>query len=372
MAVTQAATLSSTLEVGSTSTLTGDVTFGGNIVADADEAKAIFAAVTTPDNKITLGGGGTVKTAGDLEIAGGDIRATNSTWGVNMFTDTTARVSVGGGAVKLSNAGSATTVDGTLVVSGTDDVSGSSESNLTAAVQINGGCAVHKHLHTIKGLTVGNYPQTSQVEEILGHFYRSDANNSEVRITSASGKECILGMYELDTSGTDGYYGMRVVYNGSHNKLFIQGVENKNVATTIATFVRGSNCMGLNTFSPSTSYKLDVNGGVRCTSLTETSDLTLKQDVRDIADVERLQAVRPVTWEWKEADLDGGERRRHAGVVAQELETIIPEAVNTDAETGIKSVEYSHLIALLIKSNQQLTARVAALEARVAAAEGEA
>ena len=104
----------STLSVASTSTLTGDVTFGGHIVADADEDKTIFAAVTT--DKITLGGGGTVKTAGDLEISGGDIVATTIGNAANVFATTTGTVTVGGGPVNLSAAGSETTVDGTLKV----------------------------------------------------------------------------------------------------------------------------------------------------------------------------------------------------------------------------------------------------------------
>ena len=48
--------------------VSGDVTFGGHIVADADEAKNIFAAVTTASNAITIGGGGKVVTAGALEV----------------------------------------------------------------------------------------------------------------------------------------------------------------------------------------------------------------------------------------------------------------------------------------------------------------
>ena len=102
--------------MATTSTLTGDVTFGGNILADADEAKAIFAAVKTAGNKITLGGGGTVKTAGDLEVAGGDIVATTIINPANVFATTTGTVTVGGGAVNIGATGSTTTVDGALTV----------------------------------------------------------------------------------------------------------------------------------------------------------------------------------------------------------------------------------------------------------------
>ena len=46
----------------------GSVTVGGDLVSDADEAKNIFAAVTTAGNKITIGGGGQVDIVGDLSL----------------------------------------------------------------------------------------------------------------------------------------------------------------------------------------------------------------------------------------------------------------------------------------------------------------
>jgi len=55
------------LSAGSTSTLTGDATFGGHIVADANEAKNIFAAVTS--NTITVGGTGSTVAVDKLSVA---------------------------------------------------------------------------------------------------------------------------------------------------------------------------------------------------------------------------------------------------------------------------------------------------------------
>lgn len=62
---------SQTLTVGlpTNVTVAGNLTLGGNIVGDADENKAIFVATTTATNTITLGGGGQVVCAGDLDVA---------------------------------------------------------------------------------------------------------------------------------------------------------------------------------------------------------------------------------------------------------------------------------------------------------------
>ena len=56
--------------VNGASTLTGDVTFGGHILADQNEAKNIFAAVTM--NAITIGGATpSIVTTGELKVGGG-------------------------------------------------------------------------------------------------------------------------------------------------------------------------------------------------------------------------------------------------------------------------------------------------------------
>ena len=86
------------LAVQGTSALTGDVTFGGNIVADANEAKSIFAAVTS--NAITVGGAGSsVDVAGNLKVSGNQISGS------------------AGGNILLGAAG-AVTVAGNLTVNG--------------------------------------------------------------------------------------------------------------------------------------------------------------------------------------------------------------------------------------------------------------
>ena len=57
------------LDVSGVSTLTGDATFGGDIVADANEAKAIFAAVTS--NNVTVGGAGSTTVLDTCTVGGG-------------------------------------------------------------------------------------------------------------------------------------------------------------------------------------------------------------------------------------------------------------------------------------------------------------
>ena len=50
------------------------------------------------------------------------------------------------------------------------------------------------------------------------------------------------------------------------------------------------------------------------------------------------------------------------GLIAQEVELIIPEVVHTDEKTTMKSIEYQTLVPLLIQSIKELNNKVLKLE----------
>ena len=62
--------------------------------------------------------------------------------------------------------------------------------------------------------------------------------------------------------------------------------------------------------------------------------------------------------------IDLEERPRQIGVIAQEIEEVIPEVVLT-GEEGIKSVAYGNLVGLLIESVKELKAEVNELKAKL-------
>jgi len=58
--------------------------------------------------------------------------------------------------------------------------------------------------------------------------------------------------------------------------------------------------------------------------------------------------------------------RRHTGVIAQELEEVLPEAVYDEVSTGMKTIAYGNVVGLLVEAIKELTARVSAVERAVA------
>lgn len=81
------------------------------------------------------------------------------------------------------------------------------------------------------------------------------------------------------------------------------------------------------------------------------------------AATDKIGRLRGVTWEWKEDAPEEAKEQPGMGVIAQEVERVFPDLVETD-EQGLKKVNYDGLIAPLIEAVKELDARVKTLEAR--------
>jgi ubiquitin/predicted acyltransferase (DUF342 family) len=98
------------------------------------------------------------------------------------------------------------------------------------------------------------------------------------------------------------------------------------------------------------AYTLDVNGSIYASGdLVAFSDERKKTNIETIPNaLEKVLQLRGVTF-----DKIDGDDRRHAGVIAQEVEKVLPEVVYTDKD-GMKSVAYGNVIGLLIEAIKEL------------------
>jgi len=104
---------------------------------------------------------------------------------------------------------------------------------------------------------------------------------------------------------------------------------------------------------------LNVTGNIVATGdVTAFSDISLKENIEVIPDaLNKLSQLRGVTYNRKDL-----KTKRQTGVIAQEVEAVVPEVVYTDEE-GIKSVAYGNLVGLLIESIKELKAEIDLLKA---------
>lgn len=101
-----------------------------------------------------------------------------------------------------------------------------------------------------------------------------------------------------------------------------------------------------------------VTGNVTAAGFFHSSDARLKRNVQTIGGLDLVSKLRGVSFEWEH---DGS---RGAGVIAQEVEGVLPSAVHTDAD-GVKSVEYDQLIAPLIEAIKEQQAEIDSLKAEI-------
>lgn len=133
--------------------------------------------------------------------------------------------------------------------------------------------------------------------------------------------------------------------------------------------------VGIGTITPSASYTLHVNGPVAgIGAYNALSDARYKTNVRELeAALEQVLAMRGVSYDWDDAAMEARGYRapagRHIGVLAQEIERVVPEAVVT-ADDGDKSVAYDALTPLLIEAIKAQQQQIEEMRARLAALEG--
>lgn len=111
-----------------------------------------------------------------------------------------------------------------------------------------------------------------------------------------------------------------------------------------------------------------VSGEIRATNnITAyySSDKRLKENVRRVDNaLDKVDSINGVYFDWTDEYIknNGGEdgyfvRKNDVGVIAQEIEEILPEAVAT-REDGFKAVRYEKIIAVLIEAIKELKQEV--------------
>jgi hypothetical protein len=100
---------------------------------------------------------------------------------------------------------------------------------------------------------------------------------------------------------------------------------------------------------------------------TDASDENLKKDITSLSyGIDSLKNLKPRKFKMKSDD------KEQIGFIAQEVESVIPEVVDTGETpdgTEQKGLAYGHLTAVLTKALQEAVAKIEVLETKVAALE---
>ena len=94
-------------------------------------------------------------------------------------------------------------------------------------------------------------------------------------------------------------------------------------------------------------------------ALTQSSDSRLKKDIDPInLGLEAILQLEGKTYKWSDASRS---QQTHIGLIAQEVEKVIPELVTED-ENGFKAIAYAKLTTILIEAIKEQQTRITELE----------
>jgi hypothetical protein len=131
--------------------------------------------------------------------------------------------------------------------------------------------------------------------------------------------------------------------------------------------VNSSGFIGIGTSNP--TVRLQVAGDIIANSIAGSSDSRFKTNILPIENpLQKVQKLRGVTFDWKTKEFPSRmfSENRALGFIAQEVEQVIPEVVQTENSTeGFKSVQYDKVVALLVEAIKEQQKQIEQLQQKV-------
>ena len=390
-------------------TVTDDVSIGGNleVIGNAnitgtltyeDVTNIDSVGVVTARSGLVVSSGGANITGGITGDLTGDVTgnadtattlATSRT--LSISSDATGSASFNGGAnadiaVTLANSGvtagtygsssaiPAITVDakGRITSASTSAIDSTSVSNGGESVSVSsGGQITSSANHDFDaGIDVtGNITVTGTVD---GRDVATDGSKLDGIESGATADQTAAEIRTLVGSASDS----NVFTDADHSKLNgiasgATNVTNNNQLTNGASYITSSANISGTAAGLSGTPNITV-GTISCGNITSSgtvtanSDAKLKKNVATVSNaLDKVNLLRGVEFDYIADD------KHSIGVIAQEVEAVLPDLVHTNEETDTKSVAYSNLTAVLIEAVKELTAEVNTLKAELNTLKGE-
>jgi len=216
-------------------------------------------------------------------------------------------------------------------------------------LEISGAGASYPKLKLSNPSQTGRYLQIGMIDAVEhtieangGSTFLTFKTEATEKMRISSGGNVLFGATDIP-DGTSNYgSGFVPVSTG---KVQLRMASNSIAAGTLMTFNNPNGVVGNITITGST------------TAYNTSSDYRLKEDLQDFKGVDLVSKISVYDYKWKSSN------DRSYGVMAHELEEVLPQAVSgeKDAEE-MQSVDYSKIVPLLVKSIQELKAEIELLK----------
>ena len=203
-----------------------------------------------------------------------------------------------------------------------------------------GNVGINTTAPTEKLAVTGNIETTESANGVKIGFNVGDSFTLNGSNTAHFGLSC--GVSTSVPLVLSGYYGVAIATNGLERVRILQS----------------NGYVGILNTAP--SYALDVTGTIRATgNVIAFSDARAKENIKTIdSALEKVNKLRGVKFN------KIGEEKTCIGVIAQEVEEVLPEVVETD-DNGMKAVAYGNMVGLLIEAMKEQQKQIDELKAKL-------
>jgi hypothetical protein len=205
-------------------------------------------------------------------------------------------------------------------------------------------------------------------------FY--DSNDTTYYVDPASTSQTAGRMRGGTLHGPNTNWGDYLLVGGNGREGYINNTTVASVCTTDGNLhldAASAHITYINYYDGTNVYFGNGNNGIVITfdssgngvfngNVTAYSDIKLKDNIETIPDaINKVKQVRGVTYTRKDLE---DKQKRYSGVIAQEVEAVLPEVVGTNEE-GTKHVAYGNMVGLLIEAIKEQQTQIEELTSQI-------
>jgi hypothetical protein len=235
----------------------------------------------------------------------------------------------------------------------------------TYSINVTGSAGSATTASQLAGVAASSYMRIDSGQEITSrHFFKAGQTGTLLNATAS------LGGLELYSSGTSAAAFMSFHRPGAFAGYFGLDTDNQfavggwSYGAALGNMKVGS--LGVGTAASGVAGEIRANNDI---TAFYSSDERLKTNIVPIKDaLDKLRQITGVMFDWTDEEIErkGGEdgyfvRKHDTGIIAQEVQKVLPEVV-VERGSGYLAVKYEKMLGLVIQAINELADRVDALE----------